>query len=221
MRNLIVLLVLGVTTVLAQEGPNMFIPQKECEKAFLEGNFSYYHPKFFDHYRRKPVDGYKRVALSLSSDTCAYMLTSDGKRYVVLQQGTVLRWERRGSELFPYAMDVCGNDKYSLFGPTRDIVATETEMEYIAPPQPAPRGPYREQRERPYIPDRYDDNEQYDQNDRTDWVMVGVVVGVCIGAAVLVSNAHHYPDYTSSSGERISGGGTLPPASSFKFSLSL
>ena len=135
MKNLIpvvLVVLLGTTTYLmAQQGPNMFNSRQECENAFLAGKFSYYHPKFFNHYRDNPVDGVKKITAPLTRDAVVEMITANGKKFVVLPEGEILRWEISCSQgkglmrMNPYADDTCGNKIFSVSYPSRTEEVTE------------------------------------------------------------------------------------------------
>ncbi len=118
MKNIFVYMVFLTTTCLiAQQGPNMFEPKEAVITAFINQTFSYYEPKYFDSYKINPVNGKEKIVSPLQQDTVADMITANGRRWVVLKKGTLLRWENN----VPYAMDTCGNKIFSVFYPKETI----------------------------------------------------------------------------------------------------
>lgn len=84
---------------------NMWLSADSAIAAYDSDSFLYYYPKFFHDRDKDPADGkIKKIAPALYN-AVAEMNTVNGRRFVVLPQNTMLRWENN----VPYAHDACGN----------------------------------------------------------------------------------------------------------------
>ncbi len=125
MKSVIIFLMSIGTYLMAQQGPNMFKNHEECLSSFESNKFSYYQAMFFNNYNKNSVNGISRVVSPLTSDAIVDMTTVNGRRWVILPKGEMVRWNYSNGLLRDaYAMDICGNQIFSLsylIPPTEEV----------------------------------------------------------------------------------------------------
>ena len=105
----------GVVDFTFAQGPNMFNSREEAEKAFSEGKFEYYVPKYFSNHGVNPVDWKQTFGIALTKPAIVEIETIDGIKFVIQPIGIILRWKKLNEKMVPYARDDCGNKIYSIY----------------------------------------------------------------------------------------------------------
>ncbi len=104
---------------------NMFDTESEAEIAWQNRNYAYYIPSYLDGYSKNATDGISKVKIPLEADAIVKMLTVKGIKYVILPQGTDLRYYKNnlGVATVPYAHEMCGNPIYGIKYPYQKQVS--------------------------------------------------------------------------------------------------
>lgn len=119
--------------------PWMFATREECDTAISAGEKSYriYVPKDTRNKGKNPVDGVTKVVAPLETVigvACVEMDTQMGRKFVPQAEGTKLRWKiNADGPPTPYALDICGNNIYSISYGTLKLPEEEEKAEAETP----------------------------------------------------------------------------------------
>jgi len=95
---------------------NMFTSPMACVDNL--DKVPYYVPKYMGNAKRDPVNGTTKIAAPTEGDSCVYMETMQGWKYVPIKSETILRWNvAPDGTRTPYAHDQCGNKIGMIFYP--------------------------------------------------------------------------------------------------------
>ncbi len=203
MKNVFVLLMfLGITQCLCftQEEirkQNMWVTKDSCVNAYGSNAYIFYQSKDFRNKRKNPANGKDRVVAPTTENYGFEMITTSGRRFVILEAGTMLRWQKQKDNTFmPYAKDDCGNKIFSYFSLTNkpgEMVKKEVPAKKSSAPLfshfriPESKNFHRENFHRKEI-------AEIKSFSPTPYIIGGLIVGGIV-YAVLSSRHHNNNDY--------------------------